>query len=802
MLKISGLDKYFFKGKKNQIHVINNTSVELPDTGLVALLGPSGCGKTTLLNVIGGLDKANKGDVYIGNQRITRRRSGKVDAIRSLQIGYIFQNYNLVEDMTVFENVAMALRMIGVKDEKVIEEKVNYVLRKTGIYRYGSRLAEMLSGGERQRVGIARAIVKDPAVIIADEPTGNLDSKNTIDVMNIIKTISKDKLVILVTHEEELAGFYADRIIRIRDGSLVSDEENKGTDGLDYKMDYKVYLGDIQDHKRLRSDRYDIDFYNESGRGIGLDIVIRNGSILIRSKDPGARLEVVDEDSPVEFIEGGYHKLAEGDETETDFDPEKLKIPGKRRYRSLMGPLKMIKTGFSRVGDYGAIKKILLAGFVISALFVTYSVCQIFGLMNVTDDMFVTADKSYITVVSKNTDPERYKTIKDAPNVDYVLPGDSRIALRIKTDEYMQTSAAVIAIEGSLSDAEKLQEEDLIYGALPQSADEIVVDRMAVRSAIDEQLTQEVGLSKVKDYVGRKVDVGTLGEMTITGISNLTSPCIYADRTRFVDMIACSDLENDYSEGLINYDLVKDDIKLAGGDWPKGDYEVMVTENYKDDIKIGKTIDTKVADHRLKVSGYFKDSRDSEYLLVSKDTLRYKLMESMKDLTVNPVDKDVCMAELKAMDLNVRDTYSQARKDYIKQNRDYTRSSILAAIMILAISCIEIYIIMRASFLSRIRQIGVYRAIGMKKGDIYRMFTGEILAITTMTSLPGFAFMFYLLYRLGKVSYFETSFLTTPLTAAISLGIIYFMNLLFGLLPVYRTVRKRPAEILSRTDIN
>ena len=141
MLKLQQLDKTFNKRKKNKIHVINNTTLQMGSTGLVALLGPSGCGKTTLLNVIGGLDAPDRGSVTIDDQRLTRRRSGKIDAIRTLKIGYIFQNYNLVENMTVFENVAIALRMSGVRNESEIEEKVRYVLEKTGMYRYRSRTA-------------------------------------------------------------------------------------------------------------------------------------------------------------------------------------------------------------------------------------------------------------------------------------------------------------------------------------------------------------------------------------------------------------------------------------------------------------------------------------------------------------------------------------------------------------------------------------------------------------------------------------------------------------------------------------
>ena len=154
MVRLEHVNKYFNKNKKNEIHVINETSLEMEHNGLIALLGPSGCGKTTLLNVIGGLDKVKSGRVFINGVRITGRMSGKVDKIRNLNIGYIFQNYNLVDNMTVFDNVAIALRMVGVKDQKEIEDKVNYVLEKVGMYRYRNRYADMLSGGERQRVGI------------------------------------------------------------------------------------------------------------------------------------------------------------------------------------------------------------------------------------------------------------------------------------------------------------------------------------------------------------------------------------------------------------------------------------------------------------------------------------------------------------------------------------------------------------------------------------------------------------------------------------------------------------------------
>ena len=182
MIKLKGVNKYFNKGKKNQIHVINDTTLELGSKGLVALLGPSGSGKTTMLNAIGGLDKVNSGDIFVDGVKITSKSASKIDEIRNLNIGYIFQDYKLIDNMTVYENVAMVLRMIGIKDEEEIKKRINYILETLGIYRYRNRMADMLSGGERQRVGIARAIAKNPKIIIADEPTGNLDSANSIEI--------------------------------------------------------------------------------------------------------------------------------------------------------------------------------------------------------------------------------------------------------------------------------------------------------------------------------------------------------------------------------------------------------------------------------------------------------------------------------------------------------------------------------------------------------------------------------------------------------------------------------------------
>ena len=309
MIEISKVNKYFNRHRKNQIHVINNISLNMENTGLVALLGPSGSGKTTLLNAIGGLDKVQKGKIFINGKKISSKFTGKVDKIRNLNIGYIFQDYKLMENMSVYDNVALVLRMLGIKNKEEIKKRVYYCLEKVGMYRYKNRLAGMLSGGERQRVGIARAIAKAPDIILADEPTGNLDSKNSLEVMNIIKAISKEKLVILVTHEKDLAEFYASRIIEIQDGSIVKDYENKHENELDYRIENKFYLKDFKEHQKLEKENTDINIYSDEKQPININIVLKNGNIYIKS-NKNEKIEVIDDNSGLEMVDEHYKKLS------------------------------------------------------------------------------------------------------------------------------------------------------------------------------------------------------------------------------------------------------------------------------------------------------------------------------------------------------------------------------------------------------------------------------------------------------------------------------------------------------------
>lgn len=221
MIRVENIKKTFNPHSSARNQVLKGVSFELPDKGLVAIFGKSGSGKTTLLNIIGGLEKADSGKIIVNGESM----KGNEDKIRNQKIGFIFQNYYLERGYTIAEIMRNAMLIAGFTDDKEIERRTEEVLKLVDMERFKNKQGDALSGGQKQRVAIARALIKGADVILADEPTGNLDAQNTYKVMDILKEISKTKLVVLVTHEVTLIKKYADTHIKIVDGLLVDDAE-------------------------------------------------------------------------------------------------------------------------------------------------------------------------------------------------------------------------------------------------------------------------------------------------------------------------------------------------------------------------------------------------------------------------------------------------------------------------------------------------------------------------------------------------------------------------------------------------
>ena len=222
MIEVVDLKKKYTPKKGTPVMALNGISIKFPEKGLVFILGKSGCGKSTLLNMIGGMDKVDSGDIIIKGKSTKDFTQAELDSYRNTYLGFIFQEYNILNEFTVGANIALALELQG---KKATNEKINEILKMVDLEGFAHRKPMQLSGGQKQRVAIARALVKNPQVILADEPTGALDSKSGIGVFDTLKKLSQDKLVIVVSHDREFAESYGDRVIELKDGQVISDIE-------------------------------------------------------------------------------------------------------------------------------------------------------------------------------------------------------------------------------------------------------------------------------------------------------------------------------------------------------------------------------------------------------------------------------------------------------------------------------------------------------------------------------------------------------------------------------------------------
>ena len=341
MIRINGLNKFFNKGRSNELHVINNVELELPEKGMVAIFGKSGCGKTTLLNVIGGLDSFENGLLTIEGADIRKN----TDDLRNKYIGYIFQNYNLNKEESCYDNIADALRLCGMQDGEEMEERVNAALSNVGMDKYGKRTPDTLSGGQQQRIAIARAIVKNPRIILADEPTGNLDEANTLMIMDLLKQISKDHLVLLVTHEADLVDYYCDTVIELQDGKVINTRSNESASGYTARDKNDIYLGELEKDE-MGDTNAKIEYYgNAPAQPIKLKIVNYGGKTYLKVETEG--VQILDSYSEVKLKEGTYTQTERINEISRGIDMSKLPPIEGTKYGKLFNVRSSIKSGYA-----------------------------------------------------------------------------------------------------------------------------------------------------------------------------------------------------------------------------------------------------------------------------------------------------------------------------------------------------------------------------------------------------------------------------------------------------------------------
>ena len=221
MLRLKNIIKTYEVGGQN-VDALKGVSIAFRKSEFVSILGPSGCGKTTTLNIIGGLDKYSSGDLFIAGKSTKEFNDHDWDVYRNHRVGFIFQSYNLIPHQTILGNVELALTIAGISKEERVR-RAKEAIDRVGLAGQYNKKPNQLSGGQCQRVAIARALVNEPEILLADEPTGALDTETSVQIMELIKEISKDKLVIMVTHNPDLAQKYSTRIINFLDGKVIAD---------------------------------------------------------------------------------------------------------------------------------------------------------------------------------------------------------------------------------------------------------------------------------------------------------------------------------------------------------------------------------------------------------------------------------------------------------------------------------------------------------------------------------------------------------------------------------------------------
>lgn len=736
MITAQKLDKFFNRGKRNEIHVINQISLDLPDHGLVVLFGPSGSGKTTLLNVLGGLDRA-KGEIHFNDITLNGYSMTKWDKIRNRHIGYIFQNYMLLENISIYENIKLTLNMIGITDKDEINKRVEYLLEKVGLKNYKKRKAGLLSGGQQQRVAIARALAKNPEVIIADEPTGNLDSKNTVDIMNIIKTISKEKLVLLVTHERELATFYADRIIELKDGQIVSDTENSGDGGsLELKHDTDIYLKDM-DMTGVSNEALDVSFYSDKKtEKIKLRLVLKNGTLYL-DVDPkhAQKVNLLTDKSEVKLIDDHYKDLEKNVMDNLDsyqfgsiIDETKVE-----KSQPVITWKHAFKLALNKIINSTTKRKFLFVGFILAGFLLLIAFGFVSRMIILDDKLFMPFDKNYVVATNIQNRTELDAIIHDE-NTVYVTQRPSYMVM-FELPVYYQESYGIDSYV-AIDFVSNIENKAIIYGRNVQNDGEILLD-----------------------YMLFKGDNNTLTQiLRAYGVSN---PQALLGKTTYVNQKA--------------YTLV-------------GFVDQGYSAVYMREIDFYRSILPNPGTKTLEVL-------QDEYF----DQATYPIAELFV-LSKNPTES-VQFIDGLGTTIDASHPYLEYRDNYLTMMALVYSFLWVFSLVIVIITLIALFFVLRASLAERITEIAVFRALGVRRIDIIKTFIVEIFVITTVSFIVGYIFGIYYFTNVNTALY-DSNLIIFPAVFMVLGGLfIYGVSQLIGLIPVWSLLRKTPAQIMSAYDI-
>ena len=864
MITVKNLNKFYNKNKSNEIHVINDVNLQLPNSGLISFLGASGSGKTTLLNVIGGLDKAT-GSIAYDAFEMQKYSMSKIDKYRNENFGYVFQTYNLLLNETVYDNLKIALELIDIYDEEEVSSRIEYALKSVGLYKYRKKKASQLSGGQQQRVAIARALVKHCKVIIADEPTGNLDSSNAVEVMNILKSISQKTLVLLVTHNEALANFYSDYIYKIEDGKIIEQYENAGSDSLQTSNDNVIYLKDMN-LTECNTDGVGVKLYSNEPKGIEIEIVERNNTFYIRSNKNLKLLE----NSNIRLVDDHYKPIEKMSVSEYDYDDSFFNNSVKKRnfWQDFWANIKRSFLSFIT-----PTKKIKMLYTALTAIGVLFALCAI-SISNAlkVDTDSISADSHYSTLSSDNYwyameySPILHEALQNGEisavnRVGYYWTSFSYQLNYVENEKYESTCKSMyynpkvhtvicgeqpkgsgIAISKALADEllEKFSKccntyEDLFNLTVGQENDRIVgiVDGEYKMVYLSESkyLQDDYIVGDGSSIYGRYYKTEQkYNTYEIVAGRDLT------DADEGTSAILLSDKFTGW-EGMLGEELPGDG-KVVGifrmKDVEYGSYEIIYATNYNQDMGnyykdkqsysiVSYTVvegqeptkdneclvciysDLKVGDlyQGYKIVGRYNAERSvlgAEVLLSTSAVC----IEDYSHMMFVVEDQEGLEARLSGTEYVLKSTYQYEYDNLKSENQEaMTIYGILGGVCLISAS-IMVFFLMRSKMINDIYNIGVYRSLGSNKWKIYLKYLSDTLVMVTFTALIAYVLMMagYLTAIDSINDFFYVELFSRGLTVPL-LGIVvlYGVNLFFGLLPIVTLLRKTPSEILVKYDI-
>lgn len=818
MIQLRQINKSFNKGKSNEIKAVSATTLTFPDKGLVVLVGPSGSGKTTLLNVLGGLEYVDSGEIIFGDQVITRRNHRTLDTIRNRKIGYIFQQYNLLPNLTVYENIALVFKLQGITDAAAARDTIHYVLASVSMFAFRKRKVLTLSSGQQQRVGIARAIAKNPDLIIADEPTGNLDSRNTLEIMNIIRKISEQKLVVLVTHERELADFYGDRIIEIRDGVVVSDDMNHQREALQLRHLNTIYLKDLE-QQRLADAPVQVAYYAPEGapppgESVKVSLIAMNHTLYIRADgDEQLRVRYVDEDAGMEIVDEHFKGLEQADVQENDFDFAALSAAAKvpQAKGAAISLREALKSALSRLRSYSTAQKLLSLGFVFAASLIAIAIALLGKLYHVNPAEFQEVDQHYVS-----TDAGDVGALAQAPYAAAVNPlyEQQPFVLQVHSFDQINTHLPLMAHP---SDVRLLRPEDVVIGRPPQNAQEVVIDRLRADVFLNSGLFKQAGLSQPVDLIGLTLTSPAFGyrdELQIVGISDLRSPTLWVDESYMYEMAVNGSGQGLRQPRLAAWRPERRLQLLPGGRLPERTGEVLYPEKFRTlkGYQLGAALPKRdvSSDQADTIVGFYTaddaamNALNEEVVMTTPALLKatyYANQRMDRPVLVYTSDIGLTVASLQAQNQKAIPTYQRALTQYQAQVRRGYYTVLLFGGVLLGLSLLQLYFMIRASLLTRIYDIGVYRSLGASRWDIQKMFVLEIITVTTVTSMIGYALTTMIIKEIEKVTPPQFALFSFPLAYIVGgVLLIYAINIGSGLLPVFRITQKSPSQILKQHD--